>query len=838
MASDNRLSLNGRWQFRKAGDELWLPAQVPGCNFLDLYNNGQIDDPFVADNEKKLQWIETCDWQYRLLFELDASWFDLSELELVFEGLDTYCQVVLNGQQILQSDNMFVCYSLPCKQGLKVGTNELLLDFRSPITETLPQYEQKGYAYPAENDKSDEKLSVYSRKAPYHFGWDWGPRFVTSGIWRDVYLRGVSKAKIADVHYQQLSLSEQQASLLFNVELDIAATFSGEVKLHCLQQPELKACMLVGDYVDQALNFSVIIDDPRRWWPNGLGEAYLYHWQVDLYAEGELIDQQQLSIGLRTIEVINEADEFGQCFMLKVNDKPVFMKGANYIPSDSFLTRVTDEKYQQVIGDAVSANMNMLRVWGGGIYENERFYQLADQHGLIIWQDFMFACTLYPGDEQFLDNVRREAVYNIKRLRNHACLGLWCGNNEVEMGIEKWQWPEKFGYDEGLYERLKQDYQSLFKQLLPQLVAEFDPGRFYLSSSPIGFWEHPEQDATGNHHFWGVWHGEQAFTELKQRIPRFMSEYGFQSFPILASVAEYAQPKDFDIQSDVMLSHQKHPRGNQLIRQYMRQEYHEAKDFESFLYLSQVQQAEGIKMGIEAHRQAKPFCMGTLYWQFNDCWPVASWSSIDYFGRWKALHYQAKRSYAMLNLLLDQTEDQLNLVMVSDHLQPCTVDIEQKLMTLEGQLLWQSEDSWQIAADSSEIMASHKLAQLLVGQDPRQLVFACSYRDKQGVQQQKLHYFVPNKALLLPQADVKLETKRQGQELLVTVSSELLVRQCYLWLDNCKANFCDNFFDLLPGQSKTVTLTLPDELLSVAEDLSGALHYMSMLDTYSGDGQD
>ena len=389
-----------------------------------------------------------------------------------------------------------------------------------------------------------------------------------------------------------------------------------------------------------------------------------------LLKQGDItLDVDHRKVGVRTIEVINETDKDGVSFYFKVNGHPVFMKGANYIPDDAFPHRVDHGRLQQTFKNAVNANMNMLRVWGGGIYQDDSFYDLADENGILIWQDFMFACTLYPGDDAFLLNVENEARANIKRLRNHPCIAMWCGNNEVEMAISDWQWPEKFDYSTSLQAQLQKDYDRLFRQLLPELVNELDPQRFYLSSSPMGFWEHEEQDGHGNHHFWGVWHGEQPFSEYQKRIPRFMSEFGFQSFPLIQSMNKYVPEQEQKLDSAVMTVHQKHPRGNGLIRKYMLDEYREPKDFASLLYLSQVQQARGLKLAFDAHRRSKPYCMGTLYWQFNDCWPVASWSGIDYYGRWKALHYQAKASFKPVIPLIEELTNELNIYVLNDTLE-------------------------------------------------------------------------------------------------------------------------------------------------------------------------
>jgi len=594
------------------------------------------------------------------------------------------------------------------------------------------------------------------------------------------------------------------------------------------------------------ISVPLTIAEPKKWWPNGLGEAFLYRFKIEVIDADLVLASKELSIGLRTIEVINQADEFGECFYIKVNGQPTFMKGANYIPSDSFLNQVSDEKYKQIFNDAVAANMNMLRVWGGGVYESDRFYQLADEQGILIWQDFIFACSLYPADNNFVANVSQEVEYNIKRLRNHACLALWCGNNETEMGMEFWHWPKTFNYSDELYQKLKSDYALLFKNVLPELVKAFDPSRFYFSSSPIGYWENKADDNRGNNHYWGVWHGEEPFSEFKNRVPRFMSEYGFQSFPLLDSVKKYTIAEDLHINSEVMKSHQKHPRGNALIKQYMADEYREPKDFENFLYLSQVQQALGMKIAFEAHRSAMPFCMGTLYWQFNDCWPVASWSGIDYYGQWKALHYQAKRSFKPLSVFIDAFDETnltaLKVNLVSDHLTAKNLRLSERLMTLDGEVLFSNVQ--QITAEPNAVssIAAGDVSTLIKAHDLSQLVFVAQIfadevdpdnnEEVKNPISEALHYFVPSKALTLKIPQLAVSSTVTNKELLVSIKSNTLARQIHLSLQEFHGNFSDNFFDLLPNVEKNISLAITDKNAAEVTLLSAQLRIISMVDSY------
>jgi len=830
---NKKLCLNGEWQFRQSGNENWLPANVPGCNFTDLLKNNLITDPFNRNEEHELQWIEEHNWEYRKFFDVQQETLSYSDVELVMDGLDTYCDVFLNNQLIFQNNNMFVGHRVSCKEWLCIGNNELRIEFRSPINEVMPTYLNNGFTYPAENDKSEERLSVFTRKAPYHYGWDWGPRFVTSGIWRDIALEAIDKARIDDIYVQQLSLSDDEAILLFQVSLTNFDGLEGYLSLHCQNVSGIDCEIPFKAHSSEPMiEFSATIHNPKKWWPNGLGDAFLHHFSVTLAAQDVTLHSKQLQIGLRTIEVINQPDSDGESFFVKVNGYPTFMKGANYIPSDSFLDRVHAKKYRSVLEDAVSANMNMLRVWGGGIYEDDEFYRLADQQGILIWQDFMFACSLYPGDTDFIENVKKEVKYNIKRLRNHACIALWCGNNETEMGIEFWQWQNTFNYSDKLYQQLKNDYDVLFKQVLPEMVLTLDPARFYFSSSPIGFWENKADDNRGDNHYWGVWHGEEPFSEFKNRIPRFMSEFGFQSFPIMASVKEYSIEEDWYLESSVMKTHQKHPRGNALIRQYMESEYREPKDFESFLYLSQVQQALGMKIAFEAHRSAMPFCMGSLYWQFNDCWPVASWSGIDYYGRWKAMHYQVRRCFEPIAVFIEQTKTELLVNIVSDSLTTSLLTFSQKLMALDGSILWESCSIVEIKGLECQKVMTHKLPLLLDEVNNNQVVFVSSLLNDNGLVSEAFHYFTPTKELKLQRPNYQVSTIEKVDSIEFVIQVDTLARQVHLSFEDNENNFSDNFFDLLPNTEKRISLPIDKTKSFRTNKEREELKIMSIVDTY------
>ncbi len=790
------------WEFRSVGEEEWYPANVPGTNFTDLLNNQLIPDPFDRSNESELQWIESRNWEYRTSFMLDEI-PETGKAELIFEGLDTYADVYLNGNLILEASNMFVPWKCEVAEHLVQGENKLYLLFRSPIDEVREKAKAVGFLYPAENDHSEENLSVFTRKAPYQFGWDWGPRFVTSGIWRPVSLHIYDQAVIGEIHVMQ-ALAPRVAKLNFETTIFSEIEEEALLEITCLNDDLDHQGTSVSLSIGQnQVNETVTIEDYKKWWPRGFGDPFLYEFRLDLIVNEQVISSRRQKIGLRTVETVIEKDQLGQSFFFKVNGIPIYAKGANYIPQDSFVSRVSDEHYHTLFESAIAANMNILRVWGGGIYEKDLFYNLADEHGLLIWQDFMFACTMYPGDQDFLASVAQEARANIKRLRNHPSIIMWCGNNEIEMGWDSWGWPEKFDYKAKDLKKLETDYQALFHELLPRLVNELDPGRYYLSSSPMNNWEDPDLFKYGNHHYWGVWHGEAPFEDFKKSVPRFMSEFGFQSFPIQSSVQKYSLPEDWSIDSDVMKVHQKHPRGNQLIATYTNRSYHKPKDFESFLYLSQVVQAEGMRMGIEAQRRSKPFCMGTIYWQLNDCWPVASWSGIDYYGKWKALHYEVARQYSDYLITCNFLEDgTINAYVVSDQVKPVTGGITLIIKDFEGNQLMVENKTITVKPGVSELYFSIEpgayahldTKQILL--DARVTVDNHTYSN--------LYYWHPVKELELPEPDYTTEVVANGEDWEVTLSSTVLIKSVYLEFEGVMGNFSDNFFDLLPWEVKKV----------------------------------
>ena len=809
--------LNTGWEFSQAGTELWRPAQVPGTVHQDLINHKQLPDPFYGINEQKIQWVENEDWEYRIAFTVTPEQLKRDDAQLVFEGLDTYADVYLNGALLLKADNMFVGYTIPVKSQLRIGENLLHIYFHSPIRQTLPQYNSNGFNYPADNDHHDKHLSVFSRKAPYSYGWDWGIRMVTSGIWRPVTIRFYDAASISAYHVKQLALTDQLANLSNELEINniLPRPLQAEVRINTSFEGSAEKSISQAITLQPGINHVSIpseVASPVRWMPNGWGKPALYDFSAQIIVEDKVVAEQSHRIGLRTVRLVNEKDKDGESFYFEVNGVPMFAKGANYIPQDALLTNVTTERYQTLFRDIREANMNVIRVWGGGTYEDDRFYDLADENGILVWQDFMFACTPYPSDPTFLKRVEAEACYNIRRLRNHASLAMWCGNNEILEALKYWGFDKNFPPE--IYQEMFRGYDKLFHQLLPAKVKELDADRFYIHSSPyFANWGRPESWGIGDSHNWGVWYGQKTFESLDTDLPRFMSEFGFQSFPEMKTISTFAAPEDYQIESEVMNAHQKSSIGNALIRTYMERDYIIPEKFEDFVYVGLVLQGQGMRHGLEAHRRNRPYCMGTLYWQLNDSWPVVSWSSIDYYGNWKALHYQAKRAFAPILINPIRQNDSLSIYLISDC--PDTKDhltLEMKVTDFDGKKQGKPIrlNTLTVPANTSQCVYRIKPDTWLSPEEQQRCFMQLTLKDKAGnTLAETVYFFRKTKDLLLPETTVSCEMKQKDGMCELTLFSPALAKDVFIEIPLQGARFSDNFFDLLPGERKTVVITSP-----------------------------
>ena len=814
-ASPVRQRLHDDWQFRQARLNNWYPATVPGTVHTDLMANRIIEDPYFRLNERGVQWVDKEDWIYETHFEAGADLLARERIELVFEGLDTYADVYLNDEKILTTDNMFRRWRTEVKRLLRPGENALKVYFHSPIKVDLPKYDSLPYRYEAINDQSangglfDKHLSVFARKAGYHYGWDWGPRLVTSGIWRPVYLEGWNGIRIRDVFYRQEEVTAERARV--QVEVEINAVREQPRAVVTVTAPGEGIEASVTTPLRPGVNHVTVpldIASPKRWWTRELGEPHLYEFRTSV-AAGDASDSRTTRIGLRSLRLVREKVSDGTTFRFELNGEPLFAKGANYIPCDVFLPRVTRAVYEKTIDDAAAVNMNMLRVWGGGVYEDDVFYELCDERGILVWQDFMFACSVYPAEGAWLENVRLEAEDNIRRLRNHPSIAVWCGNNECNDAWFGWGWNTRYTkqghpeYDKIIDTQFKRQYY----EVLPEAVAAFSPGTPYHPSSPWSCYEGTSENSEGDTHFWRVWHSRAPIAEYNTTRSRFFSEYGFQSFPEYASVLRFApEERDQDIESEVMMAHQ---RGgdfaNMRIRQYLEDEYWPARDFRTFLYMSHVLQGDAIKTAIEAHRRDKPYCWGSLFWQHNDCWPVASWASRDWYGRWKAQHYFARPAFDDLLVSPCTANGRLEIFLVSDRRETVRGKLETTVLKMDGTVLSKNTRSVTLAPNTVRKVYSADIPGLLHGCSPGEAIVVTKFTTG-GRRYSNIGYFAPQKELALPEADIRWSAEPTAEGYAVTLTSDRFVRAAWLSLDG-NEHFEDNYFDLLPGVGRTVEVS-------------------------------
>ncbi len=782
--SPNIQKLDINWSFKEDSDTIWRKADVPGNVFTDLMNHQLIPDPFILQNEDKVQWVSDKNWSYKTNFIVTPEELKKKHHQLSFVGLDTYAKVYLNDSLILTANNAFRTYKASVEKYIK-EKNQLRIDFTH--NKAFEEKEKKKLDY-----ELPEGNRVFTRKAQFQYGWDWGPKLNTTGIWKDVTLKSWNDVVLEDVFIAQGMITETDADLF--VELSISSDIRKEVTLSAKTETFSFRQTLVLEKGTYDYTLPISIDNPKLWWPHNLGTPHLYEFNVEILDGKTILDERAIKHGIRTVQLFAQPDSIGQSFYFKVNDVPVYMKGANYIPQNSFQNKVSDEHYETLLSDVVDSNMNMLRVWGGGIYENDIFYDLCDEKGILVWQDFMFACAMYPGDEDFLDNVQQEAFDQVIRLKNHPSIALWAGNNENSEGWHRWGWQD--GKTEDQKKEIWSNYQKVFDSILPYTVDHLTDVNYWESSPKYGR-GNPKYKTEGDAHDWWVWHDGYPFEHFENNVPRFMSEFGFQSFPSVEVINYINQTDKLDIDSDAIKSHQKHSRGFQLIEIYMNRDYPEAYSDLDYVYLSQLTQAKGITMGIEAHRRAKPYNMGTLYWQLNDCWPVISWSSIDHFGNWKALQHKAKASFK--NLLISPVikEDKVSIHIINDDLSSYNDVLFVKIQDFNGNELWSYEEEVTVLENSSSVVYEFSLEEMIINLE--EVVLVTKFKEEEDHS-----YFVRPKELKLTDQNVSIlsiEKAEKGYDIML--QSKTLQKDVFL-SSNTNGKFSDNFFDLLPNEKRVV----------------------------------
>ncbi|MBK5284747.1 MAG: glycoside hydrolase family 2 protein [Bacteroidia bacterium] len=809
------MPLHSNWRFRKSGDAEWLPSTVPGTVHIDLLANKKIPDPFFGTNEKDLQWIEDVDWEYQTVFSVDEKYFQQSTIELQFEGLDTYAKIFLNDSFILSADNMFRRWSVDVKRLLKEKDNRLLIHFESAVKTGRELAKHLPYKLPG-----DEK--VFTRKAQYQYGWDWGPRFVTCGIWKNIRIISWDEIKLLDVSAEQKSLNDSLAVINFRFQVNCIKKGKYDFSVSENSKTAVNKFFILIAGI-QEISIPMEIKNPQRWWSNGLGEPYLYQFACVVLSQNKILDKKNISVGLRTIALIQENDTTGKSFYFKLNGVPVFMKGANWIPADNFLPRMTKEKYRKLLVKAKEANMNMLRVWGGGVYESNDFYSLCDSLGILVWQDFMFAGGMYPGDSSFVNNVREEVADNVKRLRNHPCIALWCGNNEIDEGWKNWGWQNQYNYSKKDSAKMWNDYLKIFHQTIPDIVSLYDNSRPYWESSPSIGWGHKESLTQGDSHYWGVWWGMEPFEEYEKKVGRFMSEYGFQGMPSLSTFRKFCDEKELSLTSGAVKNHQKHPTGYETIQKYLERNYKQpSRDLgiESYIYVSQLLQAEGMKTAIEAHRRAMPYCMGTLFWQLNDCWPVTSWSSIDYFNTPKAVYYTIQKAYSKYHISAELKDGNVTVTSVSDDTADTKAKFKISLTDFTGNILWSDSGKIVLKKQSSEGFYPIVLEDMVRGITERRVFFRMELTVKSTQVSENVFYFVKPKDLLLDKTEIQYSIEPGvNRSYSISLYTNSLAKNVFIDFGDMNVSLSDNYFDLFPKERKVITVFTETKLNLLNEKL-------------------
>jgi beta-mannosidase len=828
------------WQFRDATKQSpWRSAVIPGCVHTDLRRHKLIPDPFRGTNELALQWIEERDWEYRAAFNVPAGLLADDVVDLVADGLDTVATVRLNGRLVARTENMFTGWRWNVKPLLRAGKNEIIIRFGSAMK--YVRGHRPGHQPREFNDPVGRSQVI--RKQPCQFGWDWGPRFVTAGIWRDLRLEGWTGNRLESVRVTQTHRKDGSVILSFEAELarkDSQIQVIGTVSLN-------------GRVVSQIENQKSKIKNPQLWWPNGHGAQPLYRVELAVTDRADRhLGRWSRRIGLRTLALDRHKDQAGETFQFVVNRRAIFAKGANWIPAHSFVAGLTREDYTRDLTSAAAANMNMLRVWGGGIYESEDFYDLCDELGLMVWQDFMFACSIYPADAAFRQSVRAEARHQVRRLRHRACLALWCGNNEIA---------QLNTYGGGVHPgdlmdspQLRRNYEAIFHDLLPATVAAHDGVTAYRPSSQ---WRttfkdsvsrgdtHPDGEKRGDTHYWDVWHARHPVKDYEKWRFRFCSEFGMQSYSSPETQATFCPPGRDNVFGPLMENHQKNRAGNQIILDYVSRRYRFPKSQAHLIYLSQLNQAHCMQVGVEHYRRNMPHCMGALYWQLNDCWPVASWSSLEFTGRWKALHHVARRFFApalvsahvpgdedtIIGNYRTTTVDEIHLYTVYDAPAPSRGELRWELFHLDGRIVARGRKSVVLRPDESVRQQTVRLGRLMArhGRDNLHLRIALLIRGRRV--SEETVFLSPPRFLDLPRARTRVAFRKVSvTEFDFTFRTSAFQHRFAFDLPGLVHRSSDNYFELFPDERRTVRVTLVKP--ATLAKLRKTLVHQSLVDSY------
>jgi len=826
FSQTQKIPIESGWEFHEfngSKPELaeWRNATVPGLVHTDLLAHKLIPDPFYRDNEKKVQWVSDSEWEYRRTITADQNLLKHKHIDLVFEGLNTVADVSLNGRLILHADNMFRGWRTDIRSYLKPGTNTLSIIFHA----IKPELARLDKAHPEERDtsllaKMFGGTKTYVRKAAYEGGWDWGPNMITCGIWRPVYLQAWEDERILDLGIRQSDVTTRAAHLNADVRVLSTANTDAVLKIAYTQSGAGKSftypVTLHAGVND--LSYPIDIAGPKLWYPNGYGKQDMYQFKVTLTAAGHTADEVSTRSGLRSVVLNKERDSLGRKFEFIVNGIPVFAKGANIIPFDHFPTRVTTERYHHFLKTATDAHMNMMRLWGGGYYETQEFYDLCDELGIMIWQDFMFANATPPA---FLkESVVKEVDYQVRRLRNHPCVAIWCGNNEIFVPgapVDPKLIPDAF---KALFARMSSavtpartyfNYYETFRNVIPVITNRLMPEISYAPSSPNSdFDEQIPEFRSGDTHNYSVWWNNKNIEEQADYNDRFVSETGIQGFPDMATIDAFTEPADRSATSPIMNAHQKNAliNGNTVIGKIIKTEYKDPADFGTFNYLSQLVQGESLKIYAEAMRRRRPFSMGFLYWQLNDSWPVISWATMDYYGRPKAGMYKAKHFFEPVLVSPHEEDGKINIYVISDRTTGEDASLDVRLLDFRGKVLWSKKVDHKVKALSSEIALSISKDELAgTNYDPEKTFVSTKLVSEKGaLLSSNALYFKRPKDLKYTKATVQTDLSKQGDHYVLKLSSSALAPQVEISFDDKEVSLSDNYIDVLPNEPASVSI--------------------------------
>lgn len=782
------------WKVQHPKTKAWFPVGEKGSAQEALIDANILPDPYVGMNEEKFSWMEDYQWTMEsefLLTEANLRNF----IELDFPSVDTYASIFLNGKFVGETDNAFVHYRFDVKGQAVPGKNKLKVVFTPPIMYQKPRMAQVGVILPAPNDVGKTQVAPHCRKPQYQFGWDWSLRMLTMGFWEPVKVEIYDANRVLAHYSNTLNVSDESATAEFTLVLaqESAGSFTWKSKLFGEQQVKSS---------NKQLKRTETISNPKLWWPRGQGTPFLYedHWILQ-NEKGDVILEKDVKFGVKKVELLQEKDQWGTSFQIKVNNRPVFCKGADYIPDDIFPARITDEKLQQSVQTMLDCNFNMVRIWGGGFYPRESFLEACDEGGLMVWQDFMFACAMYPGTNGFLSNVKNELQQQIPRLASHASLTLFNGNNEVDVAWKNWGFQTTYNLSKKDEAVINSFYQKLFKELIPQTIQSFTKIP-YEHTSPLSNWGNDKFYNDGTQHYWGVWHGTDPIEDFGRKSGRFNAEYGFQSFPELATLSSFSKPTDWQLDSPLMKLRQKSYVGNSMIAKHADLLYGKTADFQRFVYFSQLTQAKAVGIAIVAHRSTYPRCAGTLYWQFNDCWPAPTWSSIDYYGRWKALQYQVKNDFK--DVTIAERIDTLGkekYVLISDIPTGFLCEVEAIVYDFQGRELNTLKCHQSVAYPH----AVELFPQELKAYAKQDFAIRFNWKDESGKNCERLfiHEAIPGKPVIGVEPKVTVESLDAASgKGIVVVENETILQDFWFTAKDGKVFLDENFIHLLPGKHR------------------------------------